>query len=117
VNQSQIKYARERAKTVYDRKAAALKEQYTIPAVKLTAEQKIDAILNRRYSVVEDGLGSSSGHYWHQHIKFHDEREASFMDGYVDIRLELDAKYAALLDELILGDSETALSLIKAFEA
>lgn len=116
MNQSQLKYARERAEKIYSAKRTAIVEKHTTEAVEFTTEQKIKAIKDGAYTV--DKSQMRDGWRWADCIRFKGERNRFIDNGKVQAETKtLDSTYRKLMDELILGDNEKALELLRAFEA
>jgi hypothetical protein len=114
VNQSQIKYARERAGTLRNGREKTLREKHTTPSVSLSCEEKLKALKDGRFKVVK----VASNDWWHKGVNFTDEVKGGLNQKAFDKDLaELNASYTKLIDELVLGDNEEALRLLKAFEA
>ena len=115
MNQAQLKYARQRAEKIYVQKRQEIENAYTDEAVTLSTLEKVEAIKAGRIEVSDTGR---SGHYWAYDIKFLDERPRVLHQEHAQPELDtLKKNYAKLMDELMLGDNEEALALLKAFEA
>lgn len=112
MTQAQVKYARQRAEAIYAAKRQAIEQAYTTEAVNLTTEEKIAAIKTDRIEV------ASSGSYWAYNIKFLDETpRVVHMEQAKPELTKLKQDFDKLMDELVLGDNEEALALLKQFEA
>jgi len=117
MNQQQLKYAKQRVDDLYSAKKTALRNKFTIPGVCLTEDEKLEALRKGEYEVTPaiQGYGDRS---WHYRIHFPQERPTVVDKVAVDAaEKELKATYRKLMDELMLGDNEQALQLIKEFEA
>jgi hypothetical protein len=114
MTQAQVKYARQRAEQIYGTKRQAIERAHTTEAVTLTTEEKIAAIKADRIEV----NNSSQSSYWAYNIKFIDERPKTVrLDQAQPEITKLKQDFDKLMDELMLGDNEEALALLKAFEA
>lgn len=117
MNQAQLKYARERASTIYKKRVSDLRTAHTVEAKTLTNDEKLKALKAGRFSVPRK---ASSTHlsWWHNDITFTDEVKGGLnSDTFDPAKAKIDTAYEKLIDELVLGDNEQALALLKAFEA
>lgn len=115
MNQQQLKYAKERAHRIYTQKQQELTAKFSTPAIKLSREERIKALKDGKFKVLENG---SAQYYLTDYISFDEERIRKFDgDGFTKALAPVTAAYDKLLDELILGDNEEALKLLRAFEA
>jgi hypothetical protein len=116
MNQTQVKYARARAAAILTARKAAVTEKHTTPAVRLSNDQKRLAIDVGAFRWNADK--QEAHHNWYSGIVFDVERPA-----YVDQKAideehgQLIEAYRKLEDELVLGDNDAALALLRAFEA
>lgn len=112
MNQSQLKYARERAKTIFDRRCADIRERHSVKPVSLADEEKLTALRKGKFTI----LDSSNGRHWYWRIKFDAETEGSVDQKAVDAEIAaLKDTYTKLIDELVLGDCDKALEMLTAF--
>ena len=118
MDQTQRKYARQRATEIRDTKYAALVAKFTDEGVKLTNEEKIVALATKEYTVRSDNDGYYGRGDWYYRIKFNAERPRATNQKELDAaKKNLNSKFDALIDELMLGDNEEARTLLAAFEA
>lgn len=116
MSQTQVKYARQRAEGIYAEKRKALETEFKKDGVVLDINQKLDAIRKGEITIKKPAA-YQGGHQWSYQITFDAEKPAEFdNDGYTAAETELRKVFTALLDELILGDNEIALAMLKAFE-
>jgi len=120
MNQSQLKYARERAKKLYDKRVKDLTAAHTTEAVPMSDDDKLKALKAGAFRIVpakdrpENGWRSS----WANNVIFPGEVKGGLnTKTFAPAKDQLDKDYTALLDELVLGDNEQALALLRAFEA
>lgn len=115
MNQVQLKYARERANDIYQRRCASIRTKYTEPEVVLTPAQKTKALKDGKFKV-KDTISTYS-HYLEDYVILEGVKPLTRDE--VKIKAETDAlakEYRKVTDELVLGDQEEALKLIKAFD-
>lgn len=115
MNQVQLKYARERAHDIYQRRCAVIRTKYTEPEVVLTPTQKVKAPKDGKFKIKD--TVSTYSHYLEDYVIL--EGAKSLTRDEVKIKAEtavLDKEYRKVTDELVLGDQEEALKLIKAFD-
>lgn len=113
MNQSQLKYARERAEGIFKRAKENLKTKHTIPAFKLTREERLKALEYGHFKIDY----TANRHWFEENITFLCESDAEFNQAGHDADLKtLTDSYNKLLDELVLGDNQEALKLLQAFE-
>ena len=115
MNQSQVKYVRQRAEQIYIDKQRVIRTEFTQPAVVLTGTQRVEALKAGRFEYRGDP-DEGSPHQFFYNIRFIDETPSVITAGYQDALDELKENYTELMDELILGDNEVALQLLKDFE-
>lgn len=117
MNQTQIKYARERAAAIHKRRSADLQAEHTIAPVTMTVDEKLKAIKSGAFSIVppkDRQSGYNSG--WSTHVIFRDEVKGGLSPSFGKAKAKLDAAFTKLNDELVLGDNEMALKLLEAFD-
>lgn len=116
MNQTQLKYARDRATKILARRTETLKASFTVPAVKLSCLERLEALKAGKFKVDTKKAGDNRV-WWHSGVTFTAERAEKFDKKRHDAALAaLNADYEKLIDELVLGDNEQALALLKAFE-
>lgn len=101
MNQQQLKYARERADTIFK----TARQKIWDDKRAFNEDDKIYELSQGRYSV-KDTNGP-----WHTRIEFHKQPE----DTTTKQVAELNRKYQTLLDELMLGDAQQALDMLNKF--
>lgn len=117
MNQTQLKYATERAKAIYSARLGSLTFKHTVPRVKFSTKERLDAIAKGEFTLRPYDLD-----HYHRGIDayfvFDGERD-ELVDraGLDDALSSLKADFDRLMDELVLGDNHTALALLEAFEA
>lgn len=115
MNQTQLKYARSRAEAAFNRLKTKLRDDYTVPAVTLNNEDRRKALNSRKFKVRPAVL--NRGWEITDYIEFTEESAGSFdKDGHDVALKQLKAQYEDLMDQLILGDHQEALKLLRAFE-
>lgn len=116
MNQTQIKYVRERLKTLYDMKRRKIDSDYAYNKLpSMTLEQKIDDIQKGKF-MLRPGVEMSSVAPIETCIKFREEDErATFYEEGKQKKERLLAEYNRILDELILGDAQKAVDALKDF--
>jgi hypothetical protein len=118
VNQSQIRYSRERAKAIFERRERQLREAHTVEPKLLTTEQKLKSLKAGQFSVSRTPYGGTYNPSWYQFVVFPDEIKGGLNQPAFDkAKAALDAAYTKLNDELVLGDNELALKLLADFDA
>lgn len=112
MNATQLKYAKERAQQLYNTKSRQINEKYTVTP--LTTEEALAALEAGEFTLKEP-----SGYYknsWYNYVSFNKaptpDKKAQDKE-----QNELKEQYTRLLDELVLGDNQQALELLKAFES
>lgn len=114
MNRDQIKYVTERAQSMYNSKRQSLIKQFTTPAVTLTDFEKLEALRDGSFSIKEN---AGRFYYLNDVIEFPQERlQVIDSEGLDKASTQLSKVYNKLMDELMLGDSEQALQMLKEFE-
>lgn len=108
MNQTQIKYARQRLEKIYGEKRRAIEARYKQTG--WSFEQLIDFLKAGDFTVTGDRG------YWAYNIKFPDPEQPDLEAKKAEFE-KLDKAFERTMDELIIGDSDLALELIKSFEA
>lgn len=116
MNQTQVKYARERAASIYKRRCADLTKKHTVEAVILTTDEKLKALKAGAFTV-KPAKDRRSNYSWSENVIFAGEIKGGLDDKYEMAKAQLDAAFTRLNDELVLGDNEQALRLLEAFDA
>ena len=111
MNSTQTKYARERAKDIFNDKMAELSKKYT--AKPFTTDEAIEALLAGKFKIVE--VPKNYSNQWYNRVSFDDAPKVD-TEAHMEERRALQEKYRRLLDELVLGDNQEALKLLKAFK-
>lgn len=110
MNATQMKYAKERANEIYRNRQRAIEDKYR--AKQLTTEQYLDALEAGRFKI--DRTKANDRWNWTTAVIFIDvEPDKGARQKEID---ELAEVYRNLIDELVLGDNEEALKLLKNFE-
>jgi len=134
MNQTQVKYARQRAQEIFNDKKAALKGKFSAPGKTLTLPEKLAALQAGEFTIVEpipmtvrdsyagvviyDDYRHNNKSALESRIKFNAETAPTYdTKGEEAAHKALKSAYLALTDELMLGDNQEALKLLKAFEA
>lgn len=111
MNQFEAKYARQRAEEIYKTKDAALQKKHRVVGNTLSNDQKIAALEANEFTINPD-LST----YWYYRIVFNGETKSYFDQVAYDAEAKpLKAQYHAVLDEIILGDNEKAIALLREF--
>lgn len=110
MNQSQLKYARMRAEALLKQKEVELTEKYTTPAKSLTDQEKIDAVLSGQFTIRTD-----KG-WWYTRIDFGEQMKTIDIDKRDPELKKLRESFTKLMDEMILGDDDLALEMLREFE-
>ena len=110
MNATQMKYAKERAKDLYNARRIEIDNRYRPEALGLDA--CLEAIKSGDFTLKEpEGYGKQT---WYNWVSFN---RAPTPDKKAQAKEQEDLKagYVRLIDELVLGDNEKALQLLKAF--
>lgn len=113
MNQTQVKYARERAKKIYDLKVKSLTDKFTTPGKNLTNDDKFKALREGNFKITER---KTFGNMWYNYVDFGETFPVTDTEGRNAELKKLTKFYDDLIDELVLGDNEKALELIKELE-
>jgi hypothetical protein len=119
LNSTQVKYARERAKEIYDTRHQAVVDRHTTPAIELTSDEKLVALRTGEFEVrAEPGRYGRGRTYLSDYVIFPAERERSVDQKAINIEVAaLSAEYTSLVEQLVLGDNAEALKLLSKFAA
>lgn len=116
MNQAQLKYARARAERILRERKDAIQAKHTTPAIRLSTSDKLDALKAGAFKIDKKAENLRFG--WDRGVTFTGERDSKINQPAIDRETsELTEAYRKLEDELVLGDNERALALLKAFEA
>lgn len=117
MNQTQLKYVRQRAESIYSLRCKNLTNKFTQQSLTLKPEEIIEALQNGKFVLKTEIQTRYNSGYLRDYITFPDEcPQIIDLDGLAVPQKTLKDEYQKLLDELILGDNEQALALLKAFE-
>lgn len=110
MNATQMKYAKERAKDLYYSRLAEIDNKYKPESLGL--DDYLEAIKSGDFTLKEpEGYGKQ---LWFNWVSFNrapsPDKKAQDKE-----KEDLKAAYVRLIDELVLGDNEKALQLLKAF--
>ncbi|WP_066803268.1 hypothetical protein [Sphingomonas asaccharolytica] len=115
MNQAQLKYARARAERVFRDRKDAIVAKHTTPAVRLSTGEQLDALRAGAFKI--DKKAGQLRYGWEYGVTFTAERDQKVNQPEIDRETaELTEAYRKLEDELVLGDNEQALVLLRAFE-
>lgn len=118
MNQAQLKYARTRAEKIYAEKVKEVSAEFVTPAVHFKAPEIQKAIAQGRFRLRTLTPNYSNSLYLRDILEFPEECPAVVdTKGQIEALGELKKEYNNLMDELMLGDNEQALAMLKAFEA
>jgi len=120
MNQTQLKYARKRAEDAFNAKLKAVTEKHTTPAQTLTDAEKIEALKRGAFTVnpvVEDNSKYGWKRNWWQYLDFGETFASINAVARDKESAEISVKFHALMDELILGDDDKAIALLREFES
>lgn len=112
MNQSQIKYARERAEKI--KRSLLSKNAEKFKAKQLSDEERVKALKEGRFEVI--AKKGSRLIYVSEVIRFEGETPEDGK-GREKGAAAIEAAYVKLMDELVLGDAEEALAQLRGFEA
>lgn len=111
---TQLKYARQRAEAIRNARVADLRKQHTTDSITLTVDERLDALRIGAFTLNKNKVRYDN---WYQAVEFAGERDHSFdQEGFDAAKAALDETYRKLEDELVLGDDDVALTLLKEFE-
>lgn len=111
MNQSQLKYARERAQKIKrDRQNANIQK---FQAQQLPDEERIAAIQRGDFSIRATVTRAT---YVYDILEIHGETPED-RAGLALAQEKLETEFTKLMDELVLGDNEQALALLREFSA
>ena len=115
MNASKMKFAKERLNKIFREKSQAMATQFKAREVTLTPKQKLEALKGGDV-VFRKASDMGSGYYISDFLSFSAEAGNETIKVEKEKALaELTAEYDRVLDELMLGDEEEALELLKAF--
>lgn len=114
MNQTQIKYVRQRIEEIYNTKRASIKSKYIWVRPVRTLEEKLEAIKSGNYTV-KDNVADYAKYLLDARVLFGDEENPN-LKAEAEAYDKLRNNKTDLLDNLILGDSETMLAALVEFE-
>jgi len=114
VNQTQIKYARERAASILKQKIVEARDKFTTPAKTLNTEEKLEALKAGKFTINAPVTGRSM--WWYNAVDFGETFATTDTDKLKVETDKLNSTFERLMDELILGDKEQVLKMLKEFE-
>ena len=123
MDREQLKYARQRANEIYSTKLNSLNEQFYSPGKTLTSQEKLEALKAGKFTVSDIPVTQRRRDYygdpsWTNYVVFTDETEATTdAEGLKKAQTDLRTKFNKMMDELMLGDNDEALKLLREFEA
>lgn len=116
MNQQQRVYAKKRLSDIRDKKFAEIKKNNTVEEKRLTDKQRVAALRAGRFKI-KPLEGVRRAMWINDVIDFDAESEGSINRDVIQKQQEaVDKKYFKILDQLMLGDGELALEMIKDFE-
>lgn len=117
MNQQQKKYAQNRVSAIYARRQRDLRKSMITPAIKISPSERADAIRAGKVKL-RPGI-KRIGNYDDviDVLVFDGERDEKVDEAKLTKALsELETEFNNVMDELMLGDAEEAIKLIKAFD-
>ncbi len=114
MNQSQLKYARERAEKIKREKLAALANDPRFKGITMSTKERLRALQSGEFAVKPKVSGPEC--YLGSFLTFNGETPADTKGKDREVQA-IEKAHAALLDKLYLGDAEEALALLEAFQA
>lgn len=112
MNASQMKYVKERARKIYNDKVNQIKEKFNLKEMPLN--EKLNALREGNFKVLKQPDGNQYGLL--AYIAFTDDKYKNNKAEREKDMAKLEKDYSILMDELILGDNEKALELLRNFE-
>lgn len=113
MTKSQQEYALQRIDNIYKDKKSALEEKYGFKGVSLSKQEKFDLVKSGQVSLKSELAAPYNLYDAFDFSNF--EREAGFFpEGKVKLD-KLDGERKWLRDEIMLGDSQEALNMLKMF--
>jgi len=124
MNQTQVKYARQRAQEIYNTKKTGIEKEYNRQPKQMTVLEKVTALREGRFEIIEPIAMPYDPYVYRpsgvdMYIRYTDVKDQPKPDlkEMNDRLFKLKTAYLSLTDELMLGDNQEALKLLKAFEA
>lgn len=115
MNQQQIRYVKSRAEEMYKGKQRQLNDKFRVKAVTLTHEQMHKALKSGDFKIKPYNTGA---YYVRDFISFPQETPEAFdREGFEKALTSLQKSFNTLMDEIMIGDNEKAIKLLKEFEA
>lgn len=111
MNQQQRNYVLRRVAEIEKSKIEEARQRLSTPATNLSNEEKVEAIKNGEFTVVENGLT------WYNRIRFTGQVPASTDEkAFAAACNRIVGEANAVRDEVMIGDCDQALDLLKNFE-
>lgn len=114
MNQTQVKYVKQRIDDIYNTKRAAIKSKYIWVKKERTLEEKVALIQSGEFTIQSESAPYAK-YAMDIRINFGDESNPNLKQE-AEAYEKLRSARTKLLDELILGDSEAMLSALINFE-
>ena len=115
MNQQQRKYARERVEQIFKSASDDLRKKHTTQAVRLTEKQKIAALKKGEFKVLNTARNRCG--YLSEFVSFDAEKEKTVSIELNPALKKLENKKNAVLDKIMLAESEEALKAIEKFQS
>lgn len=116
MNQTQVRYARERAKDIFTRRRDALRDKHTTQPVRLSSNDKLKALKSGEFTIIPSTQRNRYDN-WSNSVVFNGEVNGGLnADAYNREYVKLEAEFTKLNDTLVLGDNEEALRLLEVFD-
>lgn len=118
MNREQVRYALKRVDSIFKDKKQEIREKHSTPSIKLTLEEKLEALKKGKFKVASCPSGSSyRSPYLENYITFAGTKKATIDQKKItEETRKLQAKADELRDQFMLGESEEALKLLAEFE-
>jgi len=115
MNATQLRYARERAKQIYEAKVLVIRKKHITEAIELSPQDKELALRKGEFKVIKTKHRWDGG-YLSDYISFNAERPQTIDKEATDREIAaLTKKYTQLTDKLVLGDATEALEMLERF--
>ena len=116
MNQQQRKYSVSRVEEIFLLKSEELREKHTKEGKTLSGEEKVKALKSGKFKIKPDIKNLDSYSYITRVFDFTGEKKSVFNQALFDKEVKtLRKEKSKILDEIMLGDEENALRLIKEF--
>lgn len=115
MNQSQIKYAKTKIENLYWEKQSKIEEKYKVPS--LSSAEIHERLIEGRFSIKEFQPKRYYGGYLSEYIVIEGQEQSEELKKQRTDALEaLKESKSRMMDELILGDAQEALEILRRFE-